>query len=331
VIETKILPPKHYVPSPNRKGLVEIPEHIVPRRTAQGSSSRNWEIVETGIGRGDHASMLHRKTPSQQSRRRSQSLTQGNSRYSHANIDEENDANRPVIGLAHGGSKANSSRANSLTSFHSKVNPRTSNHTPNSSKTRNVLEPFLSSKKEYITKEGYPKTEYVWRHPPVSETATRKTQPIYVGAGIGDLSSPTTGNISGEAYYSDEDDAEGADFGAMKTPAKGEEGLLFQDSGYGNQEMLPGLQEKTPLAGLRGTPTFDPKDFEVIRLGKVIGEGHDANARMTNGVNNAEGEATKALRRMREKRRSSGASTVKVKGNSISQVDKGIGGLNVQE
>jgi hypothetical protein len=145
VIETEILPPKHYVPSSDGKGLVEIPEHMVPGRTTKGSPSRNWEIVETGMGRGDHGSALHPKSPSHQSRRRSQSLTQSNSQYRNDNIDEEDGADGPVVGLARGGSKTSSSR----------VNSRTSNNTPNSSKTRNILEPVLSSKKEFITKEGY--------------------------------------------------------------------------------------------------------------------------------------------------------------------------------
>lgn len=41
--------------------------------------------------------------------------------------------------------------------------------------------PVLSSKKSYITKEGVPKTEYVWRHPPVLEPVayeTGETMPV---------------------------------------------------------------------------------------------------------------------------------------------------------
>jgi hypothetical protein len=195
--------------------------------------------------------------------------------------------------------------------------------------TKNTLEPILSSKKEYITKEGYPKTEYVWRHPPVFETTTGQTQPIYMGAGLRDLSSPRPKTAPAEPYHSEEEEIEGADFGVMRTPNMGEEGLLFRDSGYGSHGMLPGLTEKTPLAGLSGQSRFVPEDFEVVRLGKVVGD-EEAEQRKS-----SEGEATRALRRIRENRRSSGgvsvASTIEAhgKGASIDDVERGMNGLNI--
>lgn len=317
MIETEILPPKHYVLSSDGEGLVEIPEHMVPGRTANGSPSRNWEIVQTGMGRGDHGAALHRKTPPNHSRKRSQSLTQSSYRYSYSNIDEEDGADGPVIGYTH----PNHSRGDSFTSTHTKGNPRASIHTPKGSMTKNILEPILSSQKEHITKEGFPKTEYVWRHPPVFKMVTGHTQPIYNGAGLGDLSSSRPKTAPVERYHSDEEDIEGADFGAMRTPTSGEEGLLFRDSGYGSQGMLPGLTEKTPLAGLLGQPAFVPEDFEVIRLGKVVGD-EEADQRKS-----SEGEATRALRRIGEKRRSSGGTSVTStieahgKGGSIDDVE----------
>lgn len=300
---------------------------MVPGRTANGSPSRNWEIVETGMGRGDHGSVLHKRTPTQQSRSRAQSLTLANEQHltnvndedaadahvvgfargepssslSGANIEKDDGADAPVVDFALGEPTASRSRANSRTSVHTRGASRTLTHTPKTSITKSILEPILSSKKEYITKEGHPRTEYVWRHPPVFETANGQTQPVYVGAGLGDISSPTTAPISGETYYSDEDDIEGAEFGATRKPAKGEEELLFRDSGYGSQGMLPGLEEKIPLAGLGAELGFDPADFELIRYGKVVGEDEDVAVGKAKVVSNAEGEATKALRRMKEK------------------------------
>ncbi|KAE9371922.1 hypothetical protein N431DRAFT_342302 [Stipitochalara longipes BDJ] len=306
VIETEILPPKHYVPSSDGKGLIEIPEHMVPGRTANGSPSRNWEI-----------------TASQQSRTRSKSLTSSNYQYKHPSIDEDESADGPVIGYTRGEPRAN----------HSRVNSRTSTHTSKSSTSKNILEPILSSKKEYITKEGYPKTEYVWRHPPVFETATGETRPIYIGAGVGDLSSPRPKTAPGKPYYNtEEEDTAGADFGAMRSPA-GEE-FLFRDSGYGSGGMLPGLTDKTPLAGMSGEPRFIPEDFEVIKLGRVVDDDVDEKGK---GRESSEGEATRALRRLREKRRSSGATSVAStiqahdRGGLVDEVERGVSALNVSD
>jgi hypothetical protein len=333
VIETEILPPKHYVPSPDGKGLTEIPEHMVPGRTETESPSRNWEIVETGIRKSDSGSTFRRKTPSQQSSTHAQSLTEVSHQGPHAGINAEDGADGPVVGFVRGATKVNRSRANSRTSTHTRGTSRTLTHSPKTSKKKNILEPILSSKKEYMTKEGYPKTEYVWRHPPVFETATGQTQHVYIGTGLGDISAPTTAPISGETYYSDEDDVHAAEFGAMRPRAKGEEELLFRDGGYGSQGMLPGLADKTPLAGLGGAPAFNAGDFEVIRFGRVLGEDNGAIIGKARVVSNAEGEATKALRK-RRKRRSSAPSTTsaaKTNGNHISEVERGMHGLNVRE
>ncbi|PMD29915.1 hypothetical protein L207DRAFT_444545 [Hyaloscypha variabilis F] len=309
VIETEILPPKHYVPSADGKGLIEIPEHMVPGRTANGSPSRNWEI-----------------TPSQQSRIRSKSLTSSNGQYTHPDIHEDDSAEGPVISYTRGESKAN----------HSRVNSRTSTLTSKSSISKNILEPILSSKKEYIAKEGHPKTEYVWRHPGVFETATGETQPIYMGAGLGDLSLPRPKTAPSKATYSDdeEEDTAGAEFGAMRRSPVGEEEFLFRDSGYGSGGMLPGLRDKTPLAGLSGEPRFIPEDFEVIRLGRVVGNEAGENRK---GRDISEGEATRALMRIREKRKSSEATSVastiraNERENSVDAVERGVRGLNMRD
>lgn len=322
VIKTEILPPKHYVPSTDGKGLIEIPEHMVPGRTANGSPSRNWEIVQTEMGRGDHGAALHRKTPSNHSRKRSQSLTSSNYQYYPPNFDEEDSADAPVIGYARGDSRANRSR----------VNSRSSTYTSKSPTTKIILEPNLSSKKEYMTKEGHPKTEYVWRHPPVFETASGQRQPVYIGAGLEDLSSSRPKTAPDENYRSNED-VEDADFGTVRTPSTSEAELLFRDSGYGHG-MLPGLMEKTPLAGMSDDPRFVPEDFEVITLGKVVGDEGVGKGKERERVG-LEGEATRALKRIRENRRSSWmtnvASTVRPNSDSIETVEKGIEGLNVKD
>jgi hypothetical protein len=285
------------VPSADGKGPIEIPEHMVPGRTSSGSPSRNWEIVQTGIGKGDHKDEFRQKTSSNHSRKRSQSLTARKYQYSHANFDDEDGADGPVIGYTRSESRAS----------HSRVNSRTSLHTPKSSMTKNTLEPILSSKREYISKDGHPKAEYVWRHPPVFERATGRTQPIYIGAGLGDLSSSKPKTTPRNSNYVYEGDNDGVDFGAMRTPTKSEEGLLFRDSGYGSGGMLPGLTEQTPLAGMLGEPRYILEDDEVIRLGKVVNE---EGFRKGKGRENLEGEATKSLRRMKKNKTSSGTTSI---------------------
>jgi hypothetical protein len=268
--------------------LVEIPESVIPGRTANGSPSQNWEIRQTEMGKGDHGSVLHQKLPPA-SRSRKSSLSQtANYAFSHPDIDEDDAADGPVIPMVrHATPRATTrSRTNSIAS------------TKSHSKAKTILEPILSSKKEYITTEGHPKTEYVWRHPRVFEDAQGRTQPVYLGAGLGDL--------SGEAT-SDDEDLEGAEFGAMRgSRIQGDESLLFRDSGYGSVGMLPGLKERSPLEDFN---FGQMEDFgEKIRLGRVLDDEKNGSLKI---AGNKEGEATKALRRMKEKRRSSVASNGK--------------------
>lgn len=265
--------------------MIEIPENELykyTKHTVTGKSNGDWQVVKDG-------------------RPRAESLTQ--SIYSHTNIDEDDGADGPVIGLARGELKTRS-RADSRASA--------------SSRSKNILEPILSSRKEYMSKEGYPKTEYVWRHPPVFEDVHGRTQPVYIGAGLGDLSSPA-------GYYSDEDPA-GAAFGAERQPAKGEEDLLFRDSGYGSAGMLPGLGQKAPVAGYQSPDGVVVGDYgERIRFGKVLNHEQE--------MARSEGEATKALRRMKERRRSSAASAAsKGKGKAVDMgdVENGMNRLNVR-
>lgn len=235
------------------------------KHTVTGKPNGNWHVTKDA-------------------RPRTQSLTQ--SIYSHTNEGSDDGADGPVIGLARGEAKTRS---------------RTNSRASAGSRAKNILEPILSSKKEYMTNEGYPRTEYVWRHPPVFEDVHGRTQPVYIGAGLGDLSSAAIG------YESDEDSA-GAAFGAERPGAKGEEELLFPEGGYGSAGMLPGLGQKAPVAGYHHSNSGDVVgNFgERINYGKVLN--HD------DEMVRSEGEATKALRRMKERRRSSAASAAS-KGN----------------
>jgi hypothetical protein len=244
------------------------------------------------MGKGDHGSVLHQKLPPD-SRSRKSSLSQtANYTFSHPNIDEDDAAEGPVIPMVrHATPRATTrSRTNSIASSKSH------------SKAKTILEPILSSKKEYITTEGHPKTEYVWRHPRVFEDAQGRTQPVYLGAGLGDLSAEAT---------SDDEDLEGAEFGAMRgSRIQGEESLLFRDSGYGSAGMLPGLKERSPLEDFNFGQMEDFGD--KIRLGRVLDDENIGNRKIAWN----EGEATKALRRMKERRRSSVASNGKGEGKS---------------
>lgn len=171
---------------------------------------------------------------------------------------------------------------------------------------------------------------------------------MYIGAGLGDISAQN-------GYQSDSDTAS-AEFGAERQPAKGEEGLLFRDSGYGSQGMLPGLGQSAPMTGYqnanghtvstnrhRQTNAYQKNgsharkssvemngdivgDFgEKIRLGKVLNHSEQMEL--------SEGEATKALRRMKERRRSSAASAAsKGKGKAIDmgEVGRAMDVLNIR-
>ena len=313
VIETEILPTKHYTHSPDGKMLTEIPESVVPGRTTQGRPSLNWEIRETENGRGDHGASLHKKLPTTSSKSRIHSPHQSHHFHSsHSSLppasgDEGVAAGGPVIGLARADPRANRSRASSRAS------------TKSGSRTRNIFEPILSAKKEIASKDGVPKTEYVWRHAPVFEDATGKTQHVYTGPGLGN-------NQIAETYSDEDEDVAGKEFGSMRREENGGEEFLFRDSGYGSQGALPGLEKKSAIADLRGVWGSPPaangvNSGDEIRLGRVLGEDQDEGIDTAKVESNGEGEATKALRRMRERRRNS----VTSQGNSL---DLGSSGAN---
>jgi len=206
VIETEILPAKHYIKASD-ESLIPIPESEVPRHSISGSPNGDWQVTKKEDAGADVPTVLHTRAGS----------------ASHP--IEEDGAIPPVVGYTRGERpRATRSRGNSLKSISSKM-----------------LEPILSSKKEYITKEGYPRTEYVWRHPPVFETTDGKTHPIYMAAGTGNF------DVTGENVKARETGAVISD--NQKGSNRSEEALLFRDSGYGFGGMLPSLEEKSPMAG----------------------------------------------------------------------------------
>lgn len=91
-------------------------------------------------------------------------------------------------------------------------------------------EPVLSSKKTYITKEGYPKTEYVWRHPPVLEPAAYApgaTMPMHMNC----LQKGEVSGRTGEAIRNDD---------------------LRNEHDHRDSGVSSGLNEKDLLASLNG-------------------------------------------------------------------------------
>lgn len=236
VIETEILPTKHYIKGPDGT-LIPIPESEVPRHSISGNPNGNWEVAKSENAGSDLPSVLRRP----------------HSRAGSASYPApEEGAMPPVAGYRTAPRpRENRSRGNSLKSISSKA-----------------LEPILSSKKENIAKEGYPRTEYVWRHPPVFETVDGKTQPIYIGAGLGD--------ITRTASVSDDSDSTGEAISNDTRGTKGEEALLFRDSGYGSGGMLPGLKEASPMAELgRGRVVVNDCDSGLgTAVGKVKVDGN---------------------------------------------------------
>lgn len=227
VIGTKILPTKHYAQAEDGKTLVEIAEADVHKYAVTGKEAHNWHIAPGS-------------TP-----------CQPNSDTTTVNSAPDESADFPVVGLARGVPKTRP-RGNSTKS--------TKSTKSNGSRAKNILEPVLASKKEHTTGAGHPRTDYVWHHPPVSDTPDGGSGPIYIGAGLGDL--------SGHTYSSDEDeDLAGAEFGAVSS-----ERGLFRDPSYEGLGVLPGLGKGPGARAERSRPRrTNPVVTDMNRL-KVRGE-----------------------------------------------------------
>jgi hypothetical protein len=259
VIETEILPTKHYMPSEDGRGLVEVPTdiianyepswEIVPKAGRQFSNSTHSKAAsyaESLPQKNEHDASQHRKTTS---------TTQTTPTYTTPNADP---------------SSTGYSRDN--------YQPRSS------SLAHKNLEPILTSKKTYMTADGYPRTEYYWRHPPVFEDATGRTQPVYMeGLLSNELNTPFTADVRDES---------GSDMRRPRTE-ENKNGSLFRDSGYGASSS-PGLTNKKSMSGPLNTNTvgmentgakdsglgsFDTEQGKLARIERELDEAEAASRR----------------------------------------------------
>lgn len=291
MIETEILPTRHYIPAKNGKSLIEIPESEVATHTVTGTNSQNWHIA-SGPPPASNAAV------DAANRSSSDSAPDG-----------------PVIGLSRRDPTSTHSRGNSVKSVQS-TGEATSRRRALSTKStfsakeaaKEMFQPILSSKRESVSKEGHSKTEYVWRHPPVFETVNGDTVPAII---------PAAFEGESRTYYSEDDsDVAGAEFGAEK--AEGD--LLFSESGYGNAGMLPGLQQPSPATFKSTTVANTPRSM----LGRVVDDGTSG----SNAKGKAkEGEATSYLRQMREKRQ---GFKHKYDGKNVEGLEIGVGNMSVK-
>lgn len=242
-----ILPTKHFIHSPDGTSLIEIPEIDVPKYTGRPLETINqgWKLVRTtepsakATSHTRNDSVERKPLPVSTNPELFIEQFQSYSPYIH-----KSGADVPVQISAKREPNTSYARSASI-----------STHTGKISSSNNLPEPNLVSKKEYMTKEGYPRTEYVWRHPPVFEDAQGRMQPIYLKGVMDDLDLTALIRSS-----SDEEDASGLNFGAVNA-----EGRFLADSGYGSPSVLPGLSEKstgTPVPQRNGHPSLSNKDLK---------------------------------------------------------------------
>lgn len=228
VTKTEILPTKHYAPSEDGKSLIEIPESLVPQHSLTGNEAHNWHVAP-GPGPCKPA---HDPEP--------------------VDSSPGEAAAPPVISLVRDDARTHS-RRNSTKSVKATKPAKSDKSTR--SRAKSLLEPILASKKEYMTDAGYPRTEYVWHHPPVTKTDDGQAHPIYIGAGLGDLSR--------HAYSSDEEeDLAGARFGAEAAGG----GFLFRESDYQTPDSLPGLAERPRYDDMYGTTDTSSLTKEMRKM-----------------------------------------------------------------
>lgn len=137
---------------------------------------------------------------------------------------------------------------------------------------------MLADKRESISPEGVPRTEYLWRHKPTYENVRRPQEPPqYVGAGIGDISAPraaapgrNSGRQSDSSNYSSERDYVLND--SRNGGNRGGEKHVFRDSGYGSGGNLPGTNDGGDLnskfdqmrVSVGNNRPYDPQDRATI-------------------------------------------------------------------
>ncbi|KAL3426872.1 hypothetical protein PVAG01_00381 [Phlyctema vagabunda] len=155
--------------------------------------------------------------------------------------------------------------------------------------------PVLSSRKDSLNKDGIPKTESVWRHPPTLDMGSKETGqsvPMYFNEGH-------------------ESDGTEPDYTTEKVAAAEGDDMLFRDSGYGAGGMLPGLAEtaSTAIHGRSPPPRRD-------------------HPRNDYSDSSGDGEASKALRRRREAKEKLRRAYEE---DGVSGVTRGMQSLDVDE
>ncbi|KAM3067306.1 hypothetical protein ACMFMG_005332 [Clarireedia jacksonii] len=136
IIDTEVLPPRHYIYGPDGRTLHEVPESQVRSRTGNSLHSRNWQIVET-----------HPSSASKQ-----------HDLY-HSMMLGIDPADADTEGKTH----------HTYTSTF-RINPREFLRWA-----RNPTAPIKIMEREYMTAEGFPRKETWWRHPPTLESGTEET------------------------------------------------------------------------------------------------------------------------------------------------------------
>lgn len=302
VIDTEVLPAKHYVYGDDGDTLVRIPESVVRGHTITGAYTKNWSIVHH-----------HSQTPA------------------------EDPFDSPLFGVE-------PELPNTKYTTHFQPDSKGGlqwSHIPG--------EPVKVMEREYITAEGFPRKETWWRYPPVMATAAQEaglTVPMYwshVPAGKEQTATEapvlTPKKEKKIKELRDLEHAQAAEYNSIDhidsnmqklREQKLYDGLSDSDSRHARE--LNGMQSRLvprkPVAnqqtyerpptrdsgygGLDGSPSSAGRGPSHYRdtsgssisslLGRVRGE---------DGIKSTpvDGEATKYLQRMREKRRSSGASS----------------------
>lgn len=161
--------------------------------------------------------------------------------------------------------------------------------------TKTPFEPFLVSRTESMAPEGFPRTESVWRHPPRWETADGRTQPAYLPIAFsGEPRFQSSGrSISSEDAGIDHD----LESSRLRNSALSNRGLSYKDL-----PLIPG-QATSP------TTTESPKVIARKPI-KPYGDIKDRDqwksgySDYKTPSNGETGQATKGLRRIRDKIRS---------------------------
>jgi hypothetical protein len=282
---------------------------MIPGRTSHDSPSRNWEIVQTGMG------------------------GRGDSIWSSATHNSHNQQHQ-----------------SSSMSPHSRVVGGTSE-----------LEPVLTSKKTYMTKHGYPRTEYVWRHPPVFETANGQTQYIFQGVERYLNGEQRHGHVrsASEAGHSPRNDGKmSRKFDENNLRSKFNRDSGYHDEGHHHDGHLdrshdmsdsPTRNHHASIPEPRGMDSRNSAQHSPLHQSHqthnrvVSGSGPVGPINHGNGVQATSftGEATSALKRIREKRSRASSVTSSsspngipanfdhtAKGNFVADVERGMQNLN---